>query len=68
MKITPAELKPCPFCGGKAVAYKEPSSLPLTIRYKAICEDCSGQMYRGTMNEVVKAWNRRAALGGDHDG
>ena len=55
-----AELKPCPFCGGKAVAYKEPSSLPLIIRYKAICEDCSGQMYRGTMNEVVEAWNSRA--------
>ena len=53
-----AELKPCPFCGGKAVAYKDPSCL-VTIRYKAICEDCSGQMYRGTKKEVVEAWNRR---------
>ena len=57
-KIKP--LKPCPFCGGKAVAYKDPSCIPLTIRYKAICKDCYGQMYRGTKKKVVEAWNRRA--------
>lgn len=57
------ELAPCPFCGGKAVVYKDPSYLPLTIRYKVICENCSVQMYRGTMDKVVEACNRRADNG-----
>ena len=55
-----ADLKPCPFCGGKAIAYKEPNYVVNITRYKVICEVCSAQMYRGTMSEVIEAWNARA--------
>lgn len=51
------ELKPCPFCGGKAVV------VPLTFfkEYFAVCSKChieQGHLYKSE-RAAVEAWNRR---------
>lgn len=53
-----SKLKPCPFCGGKAV---------LTLShcqdgtYVVGCVDCNCEMdYMETKEETIEAWNRRA--------
>lgn len=53
------ELKPCPFCGGKA-EFRSGSSTTPYIR----CKECGGRTKssRNSAN-LVAAWNRRA----DHD-
>ena len=50
------ELKPCPFCGGKA----EIASLS-KIAIGVFCNKCSAEIgiYR-TKQEAIEAWNRRA--------
>ena len=65
------ELKPCPFCGGKATAFKDNYS-----RIGIMCENCN--MYFGielecgeelvdgwrakikSVEEALEAWNRRS--------
>lgn len=51
------ELKPCPFCGGKA-------RISLFLgNYLVTCDDCPGATFpcKGmTEKEAVKYWNRRA--------
>lgn len=52
-----AELKKCPFCGGKAELYK---SFDYVNKYKvecAKCEMCSPNYNKS--EEAIKAWNRR---------
>lgn len=64
------ELKPCPFCGGKAEILKP---TPRISRYRAYiysvyCSDCDllfgyDEDYGGifeTDQEAIEAWNRRA--------
>lgn len=58
------ELKPCPFCGGKAVLEK------MGYPHHVFCPDCSARITgRGfdTAGEedAIKKWNKRA---GEEDG
>lgn len=60
-----AELKPCPFCGGKTEAFKLD---PFYVNQKRIssywgvhCLKCGVQMVAkgGSKKEAIEAWNRR---------
>lgn len=46
------ELKPCPFCGGKAVK--------IASGHQVVCCKCCtmGQLYP-TENQAIETWNRR---------
>lgn len=59
-----AELKPCPFCGGKADLCKmERRDFPKTM-YMITCNRCFAKTYLLTDKEaVINAWNRRADNG-----
>ena len=60
------ELKPCPFCGNTNVyGYKEILPSDDNPQYQVICDwyygGCgSSSGYWDSMEECVKAWNRRA--------
>lgn len=46
------ELKPCPFCGGKAHIMRG--------GHWIACEDCQSESgYYSTKEEAIEAWNRR---------
>lgn len=55
------ELKPCPFCGGKA-AIQTHKFFGLQNTYGVVCLDCYAQtrQFYDTEEEAAKAWNRRA--------
>ena len=61
-----AELKPCPFCGGKAflsevLYYCEPGRC--TTQFIE-CNECHATTYEyNTEEEAIEAWNRRAEDG-----
>lgn len=58
--MTPANLKPCPFCGGPARIYQDPSH---STAWFCGCEDwdCFGNMmWDETKADAVDKWNRRA--------
>ena len=51
-----AELKPCPFCGGKASVIKE------SMWYEVHCDNCPcnvGRCWFSKREEAIEAWNRR---------
>ena len=51
------ELKPCPFCGGKA----ELSYRYLFECFWVVCEQCGTESAAfGTEDGAIEAWNRRA--------
>ena len=63
------ELKPCPFCGGKAelrqdIRYPRPERAPKKA-YEVVCTnwDCiigyCDDRYRLSKKEAIEAWNRR---------
>lgn len=53
------QLKPCPFCGGKAHIRTERYYQP-NMRRNVICEKCySNSGWYKTEEEAAKAWNRR---------
>ena len=59
----PIELKPCPFCGGKAFFFSKRYAIGKT--YNAYCgnEDCAvGPRTRAYFEKekAAEAWNRRA--------
>ena len=62
-----AELKKCPFCGGKAFVdyhkFWDEKTKDFTVKtYGAFCDKCgsnSWQHYR-TEEEAIEAWNNRA--------
>jgi len=65
-----AELKPCPFCGGKAnIRYGH--DIDNNITYAVVCESCGTGIFRAkaeewewdaynSPNEAAEEWNRRA--------
>lgn len=71
------ELKPCPFCGGEARAFRCEESGTFDVQ----CQQCGAIPFIGsrtsekkTMADVIAAWNTRAAVADEqfavavHDG
>lgn len=61
-----AELKPCPFCGGKAVMQSFSTQREKCIRYRVICDKCGVEngWEHFKSEEAAEAWNRRAGEDG----
>lgn len=65
------ELKPCPFCGGKAYIVEVESHTHMIgsamISYNGgafvECSDCTCAISADTKAEAIEAWNRRAKNG-----
>lgn len=57
------ELKKCPFCGGEAEAYSYDAydgyQGDLAV-WRVQCQQCRAFIQRGTKEEAIEAWNRRA--------
>lgn len=55
------ELRPCPFCGGKAKLYRDrPIGVsPCMIKPHIDCTECTASMYASSAVQVIEAWNRR---------
>ena len=54
------ELKPCPFCGGKAFSTGVLPTYGFDVMYRAICEDCNiSTPSKWTKEKAIEAWNRR---------
>lgn len=51
-------LKPCPFCGGKAKEWKEEGGYPWLFDKKVGCKKCGIDFYNDH-NEGIEKWNRR---------
>ena len=68
------ELKPCPFCKGKANVYRWERSLDFVdecdkYAARAFCYDCgaegsvqSGESYNEAIAKATEVWNRRAGV------
>lgn len=59
------KLKPCPFCGDKAILRNRAASFYTNDRYYAAkCISCGAMVGESdNKKEVVEAWNRRAGDG-----
>jgi hypothetical protein len=61
------ELKPCPFCGGKAKFYEKPVG-----KYIVVCTECGacnvkkgewdGFSFYTSIPDAKKAWNQRVTI------
>lgn len=56
-----AELKPCPFCGGKAMLIWLPYSRKIFVKCAEQC--CKQNTIYKSREEAIEAWNRRAEDG-----
>ena len=56
------ELRPCPFCGCKDIRVVRDKEA-IIDRHRAVCFDCAAQIYRGTPQKAIEAWNRRCTDG-----
>ena len=58
------QLKPCPFCGCTDICDYSNAGLaigPKSICYGLFCVECDASTgWHNTLDEAVKAWNRRA--------
>lgn len=53
------DLKPCPFCGGKAIEASPYDQIPLGSRWVIECVECRARI-SGTHRQMNRdAWNRR---------
>lgn len=50
------ELDKCPFCGCSTIWIFQDYNYE---SFKAVCFECSAQIHRDTLTELVEAWNRR---------
>ena len=59
-----SELKPCPFCGGRAHLWRTTSR---PREYQVSCEDCvKGKTdWVKTSKAAIETWNRRAEVTSD---
>ena len=61
-----SELKPCPFCGGKAELYESEAynlkteTKEKNIRWFVMCEQCTALTCGALKKKAIEAWNRRA--------
>ena len=59
------ELKPCPFCGGKAELYESEAynlkteTKEKNIRWFVMCEQCTALTCGALKGKAIEAWNRR---------
>lgn len=64
------QLKPCPFCGGKAEAY-EVMDYPVEIgkRFSVICCGCGAQVTTTFQSKyrAIEAWNERKESEGTNE-
>ena len=61
------ELKPCPFCGGEAIARRDETG----CRYVVACKECPvivGNFWYTEKTDAIKAWNRRVGEADDETG
>lgn len=67
MKTMPNELKPCPFCGGKAVIDIQMGSIYVTALHKRNCVSRPDTWLHASksLNFQIKLWNRRADNGNE---
>ena len=58
------KLKPCPFCGGKAVVKVVSTDgialMPKVVWHRIGCRDCGARIEKYDVIEAIEAWNRRA--------
>ena len=58
------ELKPCPFCGGEALARPNLPTYGCDVMYYAGCKKCKVRTpLRWAMEDAIEDWNRRAEDG-----
>jgi len=60
MGLRPVELKPCPFCGGRADISEDCGRPADRARWRVHCATCGGSLgfYRDPY-EAAQKWNRR---------
>jgi len=51
------QLKPCPFCGGKAKLIKNPSG-----QYSVICQQCLNSTIWQSEENAIYCWERRTKM------
>lgn len=47
-------MKPCPFCGSKAVAFDK-----MYPHVRCSSKDCGVALFKDTVEEAIESWNRR---------
>ena len=57
------ELKPCPFCGGKANKGHWNGNKRYDSYYIVMCTHCFARTVGETVEEAIAVWNKRSPVG-----